>query len=149
MFSLILALQTFEQTVELLVIWGTVTVMWYTVVANLFDWMHRHWDGNVILMRLSSLTAPRVIRKTTSIAARTNITGTCISFIPVQYHEYRLLSPWIRTSHLAPVARLLTWISKYTHCKLWREITYPFPNFNGAISNFTWQFTRPVIIYPC
>ena len=24
------------------------------------------------------------------------------------------------------------WISKYTHYKMWDEITYPFLNFNGA-----------------
>ena len=24
------------------------------------------------------------------------------------------------------------WISNYIHCNVWDEITYPFPNFNGA-----------------
>ena len=24
------------------------------------------------------------------------------------------------------------WISNYIHHKMWYEITYPFPNFNGA-----------------
>ena len=24
------------------------------------------------------------------------------------------------------------WISNYIHCKVWDEITYPFPNFNSA-----------------
>ena len=24
------------------------------------------------------------------------------------------------------------WISKYVHYNVWDEITYPFPNFNGA-----------------
>ena len=51
---------------------------------------------------------------------------------------------------------LLTWInlipagiSNYIHYKVWHEITYPFPNFNGAtievwewISNFIPQFYR-------
>ena len=39
---------------------------------------------------------------------------------------------------------ILTWVSNYIHYKVWDEITYPFPNFNGAavevwewISNFT------------
>ena len=27
-------------------------------------------------------------------------------------------------------------LSYYTHFKMWDEITYPFPNFNGCISNF-------------
>ena len=47
-------------------------------------------------------------------------------------------------------------ISNYIRYKLWDEITYPFPNFNGAavdvwewISNFIPQFTRIVITYPC
>ena len=25
-----------------------------------------------------------------------------------------------------------TWVSDYIHYKAWSEITYPFPNFNGA-----------------
>ena len=28
------------------------------------------------------------------------------------------------------------WISNYIHYKVWYEITYPFPNFNGAIPHF-------------
>ena len=42
------------------------------------------------------------------------------------------------------------------HYKVWDEITYPFPNFNGAtvevwkwISNFIPNLTGPVITYPC
>ena len=48
------------------------------------------------------------------------------------------------------------WMSNYIHYKMWDEITYPFPNFNGAtfavcewISNFIPYFTWHVIIYPC
>ena len=48
------------------------------------------------------------------------------------------------------------WRSKYIHQKLWDEITYPFPNFNGAtvedwewISNFIPHFTGCEITYPC
>ena len=44
------------------------------------------------------------------------------------------------------------WIINYAHCKVWVEITYPFPNFNGCtvkvwgwISNFMPYFTQPVI----
>ena len=47
------------------------------------------------------------------------------------------------------------WISNLTHYKVWYEITYPIPNFNGAtvevwewISNFTQHFTGHVIAYP-
>ena len=43
----------------------------------------------------------------------------------------------------------------HIHCKVWDEIAYPFPNFNGAtvevwewISNFTPLFTGHVISYP-
>ena len=56
------------------------------------------------------------------------------------------------------VARLTlipAWISNYMHYKMWDEITYPFPNFNGAtvevwewISNFIPHFTGHVITYP-
>ena len=47
------------------------------------------------------------------------------------------------------------WISNYIH-HVWDEITYPFPNFNGAtvevpewIRNFIPHFTKHVITYPC
>ena len=46
------------------------------------------------------------------------------------------------------VALIPAWISNYVHCKVWDEITYPFPNFNGGtvevwewISNFIPPFT--------
>ena len=47
-------------------------------------------------------------------------------------------------------------ISKYTLYKVWDEITYLFPNFNGCTfdvwelaSNFIPRFTGHVITYPC
>ena len=50
----------------------------------------------------------------------------------------------------------VAWISNYTHHKVWDEITYPFPNFNGAavevwewINNFISHLTGHVITYPC
>ena len=38
------------------------------------------------------------------------------------------------------------WISNYIHYKVWNEITYPFPNFNGyavkpVMENSTADFT--------
>ena len=49
-----------------------------------------------------------------------------------------------------------SWISNYSHCKVWHEITHSSPNFNGTalgvwewISNFIPHFTVNVIIYPC
>ena len=49
---------------------------------------------------------------------------------------------------------ILVWINNYIHCKGWDEITYPFPNFNGAtveicewISYFIPHFTEHV--NPC
>ena len=48
-----------------------------------------------------------------------------------------------------------TWISNYIACKVWDEITYPFPNFNGCtidvcewICNFTPYLIMKVITYP-
>ena len=45
-------------------------------------------------------------------------------------------------------------MSNYTHYKLWDEITYPFPNFNGCpvevyewISNLIPHFTGHVVNY--
>ena len=47
------------------------------------------------------------------------------------------------------------WVN-YIHFKMWDEITYPFPNFNGAtvevwesLSNFIPHCTGHVIAYPC
>ena len=44
-----------------------------------------------------------------------------------------------------------SWISNYILHKMWGEITYPYPNFNGCtvevrewISNFESHFTRPI-----
>ena len=55
-----------------------------------------------------------------------------------------------------PGPLLLTWISNYINHKMWDEITYPFPNFNGAavevwkwLSNFIPHFTGNEITYPC
>ena len=48
------------------------------------------------------------------------------------------------------------WISNCNYHKVWDEITYPFPNFNGYTvevwkwrSNFVPHFTGHVITYPC
>ena len=48
------------------------------------------------------------------------------------------------------------WMSKYTHYKVWDEITYQFPNFIGCnievwgwISNLIQHFTGHVITYLC
>ena len=48
------------------------------------------------------------------------------------------------------------WISNYIQYNMWDEITYPFPNFNGAtvevwewISDFIPHFNGRVIMYPC
>ena len=50
----------------------------------------------------------------------------------------------------------LAWISNRTHYKVFDEITYPFPNFNGAtvevwelIRNFIAYFTGHVLTYSC
>ena len=40
----------------------------------------------------------------------------------------------------------LSMVSNYTHYKVWDEITYPFPNFNGK---FIPHFIMGVIPYPC
>ena len=64
----------------------------------------------------------------------------------------------VRTAYLSGL--FLTWISSwignYSHYKMWDEITYPFPNFNGVtievwewISNFIPHITGHVITYPC
>ena len=49
---------------------------------------------------------------------------------------------------------ITAWISNHTPCKVWDEITYPFPNFNGAtievwewISNYIPHFKMDVITH--
>ena len=48
------------------------------------------------------------------------------------------------------------WISNHMLSKVWDEITYPYPNFNGRtvevwewISNFITHYIMDVIAYPC
>ena len=47
-----------------------------------------------------------------------------------------------------------SWIIDYVHCKVWGEITYPFPNFNGAVvwklmGNFIPCFTGHIVTCWC
>ena len=51
---------------------------------------------------------------------------------------------------------ITAWISNYMSSKVWDEITYPFPNFNGVnvevwewIFNFITTFVMAIITYPC
>ena len=62
-----------------------------------------------------------------------------------------------------PVTPLLTWFNfnprmdkDHTPGKVWDKITYPFPNFNGAIfevwewtNNFMPHLMMDIIMYPC
>ena len=65
-----------------------------------------------------------------------------------------------QATEVLPVAILLTRFnfnpSNHIFDKLWDEIIYPSPNFNGYtvevwewINNFIPYFTRHVIMYPC
>ena len=52
--------------------------------------------------------------------------------------------------------KIPTWTSNQIPCRVWDEITCPFPNFNGEtvevwewINNFIPHITMDVIIYPC
>ena len=58
--------------------------------------------------------------------------------------------------YLHEITSIPTWISNPMLNKVWGEITYPFPNFNGCnievwewINNFTPYFIRDVLAYPC
>ena len=62
--------------------------------------------------------------------------------------------------HLGPLLLLrvnLAWISNYIHLKVWDEMTYPFPNFNGSrwslwmdkSFHFIPHFTGHLITSPC
>ena len=62
---------------------------------------------------------------------------------------------WVQIYSLS-LTLIPAWISKYIHHKVWDEITYPFPNFNGCtvevwgwISNFITHFIGHMIAYPC
>ena len=64
-----------------------------------------HWNENVfILMKSSSLAAPKVVKMTTFGAASDE------NFIKMMTFSFQC----------------------YSHYELWDEITYPFPNFNGG-----------------
>ena len=61
-----------------------------------------------------------------------------------------------RMSALSFYQHGLIWLSYYIHYKMWHEITYLFPNFNGCnvvvwewISNLIPPFTWHVITYSC
>ena len=40
-------------------------------------------------------------------------------------------------------------INNYIHYKVLDEITYPFPNYNGAVKGFIPHFVVDVVTYPC
>ena len=57
--------------------------------------------------------------------------------------------------HLQGWTLIPAWVSKHAPCKVWDEITHPFPNFDGCtvevwgwIRNFTPHFIVEVITYP-
>ena len=56
--------------------------------------------------------------------------------------------PFTKVNYFFP-----TWISNYIQYKVWNEINYPFPIFNGLIliiiSNFITQSTEYGITRPC
>ena len=77
-----------------------------------------------------------------------------ISALQSSSHIQRI-DPW-PPFHLHGITLLPAWIGMYIHYKVWVEITYPFPNSNGATvevwewtSHFIPHFTRCAITYPC
>ena len=81
---------------------------------------------------------------------------------PVKLRGWQAVA-WTKDDPLHQGPLLLTgltlipaWISNYSHYKVWGEVTYPFPNLNGAtievcerISNFFPHLIGHVITYPC
>ena len=47
------------------------------------------------------------------------------------FRQVWLFEAW-NPIYLTGLTLILTWISNYTHYRVWGEIAYPFPNFNGA-----------------
>ena len=65
-----------------------------------------------------------------------------------------MLAQWSFHYHCLP--SIPAWIRDYIHHKVWNEVIYPFPNFNGCtvevwewISHFIPHFIGHVITYPC
>ena len=65
------------------------------------------------------------------------------------------LAHWSMFTHFCGLTLIPAWISNYIRFKVWGEITYPFPHFNGAtvevmewISNFIPHISAHVITYP-
>ena len=81
----------------------------------------------------------------------------CLAFTSSAAIRPTSITPYNRGSLYKHGLTLIpVWISNYIHHKVWDEITYPFPNFNGAavevwewLSNFIPHFTRYVITYSC
>ena len=56
--------------------------------------------------------------------------GTGIDFT----NKNKIVSSWVQIwgpFYWHELALIPAWVSKYTHYKVWDEITYSFPNFNG------------------
>ena len=70
------------------------------------------------------------------------------------YHDNSWISVAPVIFHLHGFTIIPAWISNHMPIKVWDEITYPFPNFNGCTIkicewNFFPHFIMDVIFYPC
>ena len=85
---------------------------------------------------------------------------TWTKFDPVHWRIYALR--WVKAVaamglfYWHGLTLIPAWISNHMPSKVWEEIIYPFPNFNGCIvevweeiSNFVTHFSGHMITYPC
>ena len=113
----------------------------YFVITSLIGWAqtynqpwNRSHESTVIWQLNNSKTKP----------------NKNLSIFDGTYYKFIVLSgPFFHGSTL-----MTAWSDKYTHYKMWDEITYPFLNCNSCtvevpewISNFTLHFTGHVITY--
>ena len=120
-------------------------------------------DGSSVeTMVMLAIKAPKCMgRKSDMYSGITDVTFSWnISFfitVGIFYSSYMIpIFCMINTVYQrARVTLIPEWIRHYIHHEVWDEITYPFPNFNGAtvevwewISNFIPHFTGHVINYP-
>ena len=64
----------------------------------------------------------------TSLNKTENNTFWLTQYVQVLYHLH--MKPCMEPNMQGPL--LLIWISNYIHCKVWDDMTYAFPNLNGA-----------------
>ena len=112
--------------------------------------LHPHWLGHHFTRRCTCTWRCYSICRN---SAKYTVTHTCVCYgVSTILSDFESLVVTCSPGLISFPA----WISNPMPSKMWDEITYPFPNFNGAtvevcgwLSNVIPHFIADVIIYPC